>query len=423
MANFFSKLFKRDNEKQQEEGYGEQEERQLSDEEIEAMLEEEYSEEEPPEEDSEGEEEQSHEDIIEQQLQEAEEEQAEEAEETEAVLEEDYEEEAPESEEELREEPEEEGFEEYEEEEKEEKVSFFSKLKDGLFKTRKNITEKINDVLSSFKSIDEELFDELEEILITSDVGVETTFTILEDLKKKIKQQNIKDPMEVKGLLKQEILQIMGTEVEAIGRHSPEIILVIGVNGVGKTTSIGKIAGKLRKSGKKVLIAAADTFRAAAIDQLEVWGKRSGVDVIKHQEGSDPAAVIYDAINAAKSRRTEVLICDTAGRLHNKKNLMEELKKIFKVIEREYPEAHREVLLVLDATTGQNAISQAKIFKEAADITGIVLTKLDGTAKGGIVIGIKSELGIPVKLVGVGEKINDLQEFVPEDFVNALFSE
>jgi fused signal recognition particle receptor len=271
--------------------------------------------------------------------------------------------------------------------------------------------------------VDEELFDELEEILITSDVGVETSLKILDSLRLKIKQQNIKDPMEIKGLLKQEMVEILGSATEAIGSHSPEVILIIGVNGVGKTTSIGKISSKLKKSGKKVLIAAADTFRAAAIDQVEVWGKRAGVEVIKHQEGSDPAAVIFDAINAAKSRKTDVLICDTAGRLHNKKNLMEELRKIFKVIDREYPEAHKEVMLVLDATTGQNAISQAKLFKEVANITGIILTKLDGTAKGGIVIGIKSELDIPVKLIGVGEKVNDLQEFIPEDFVNALFAE
>lgn len=313
--------------------------------------------------------------------------------------------------------------EEEEEETADGKVSFFAKLKDGLFKTRKNITDKINDVLTSFKAVDEDLFEELEEILITSDVGVETTMRILDNLRFKAKQQNIKDPMEIKELLKQEMLEILGTSVETIGTHSPEVILIIGVNGVGKTTSIGKVSSKLKKSGKKVLIAAADTFRAAAIDQLEVWGRRAGVDVIKHQEGSDPAAVIFDAISAAKSRKTDVLICDTAGRLHNKKNLMEELRKIFKVIDREYPEAHKEVMLVLDATTGQNAISQAKIFKEVADITGIILTKLDGTAKGGIVIGIKSELDIPVKLIGVGEKVNDLQEFVPEDFVNALFAE
>jgi fused signal recognition particle receptor len=402
MANFFTKLFKKDKEKgeiQQEELL--EVEEQLSDEEIEKILLEEEG-------------------IVEEAVQELE------ISEVEGnIIEEPVESEQVEEVEEIEEIEEiEETFEAEEEEEStESKVSFFSKLKDGLFKTRKNITDKINDVLISFKSVDEDLFEELEEILITSDVGVETTMKILDNLRLKAKQENVKDPMQIKGLLKQEMLDILGTTTEAIGTHSPEVILVIGVNGVGKTTSIGKVSSKLKKSGKKVLIAAADTFRAAAIDQLEVWGKRAGADVIKHQEGSDPAAVIFDAISAAKSRKTDVLICDTAGRLHNKKNLMEELRKIFKVIDREYPEAHREVLLVLDATTGQNAISQAKIFKEVADITGIILTKLDGTAKGGIVIGIKSELDIPVKLIGVGEKVNDLQEFVPEDFVNALFAE
>ena len=310
-----------------------------------------------------------------------------------------------------------------EEKETEEEASFFSRLKNGLAKTRNNITGKLNGVLASFKSVDEELFEELEEILITSDVGVSTTMRILDKLRDRVKEQNIKAPSEVKELLKQEILAIMGESTEKLGERTPVVILVIGVNGVGKTTSIGKIASKMKKSGKKVIIAAADTFRAAAIDQLEIWGKRIGVDVIKHQEGADPAAVIYDAINSAKSKKADILICDTAGRLHNKKNLMEELKKISRIIEREYPEANRETLLVLDATTGQNAISQAKLFKEAADINGLVLTKLDGTAKGGIIIAIKSELDIPVKFIGVGEKVNDLQEFSASDFVNALFEE
>lgn len=301
--------------------------------------------------------------------------------------------------------------------------SFFVKLKDGLFKTRKSITDKINVVFSSFKNIDEDMFDELEEIMITSDIGVETSMSIIEKIKDRVKKEKINDPLKVWELLKHEIMDIMVDEVNPIENVSPQIIVVIGVNGVGKTTSVGKIAYKLKKSGKKVLIAAGDTFRAAAMEQLEVWSNRVGVDIIKHQEGADPAAVIYDAINSAKSRKIDVIICDTAGRLHNKKNLMEELKKIFRVIEREYPEAHREVLLVLDATTGQNAIVQAKVFKEAAEIDGIVLTKLDGTAKGGIVIAIKSELDIPVKLIGVGEKIDDLQDFNPKDFVNALFSE
>lgn len=407
MANFFKKLFGKDKDKEQDQQEEMLEgEEQLSDEEIEKLLLEE--------EDLEGE---AVEELEISEVQ-ADAELFQEQESNEESKEQEYQEEVEEIEEEV-----EEAFETEEEEEAGEKVSFFSKLKEGLFKTRKNITDKINDVLVSFKSVDEDLFDELEEILITSDVGVETTMKILDNLRLKVKQQSIKDPMEIKGLLKQEMVEILGSKSEPIGTHSPEVILIIGVNGVGKTTSIGKVSSRLKKSGKKVLIAAADTFRAAAIDQVEVWGKRAGVDVIKHQEGSDPAAVIFDAISAAKSRKTDVLICDTAGRLHNKKNLMEELRKIFKVIDREFPEAHREVMLVLDATTGQNAISQAKIFKEVANITGIILTKLDGTAKGGIVIGIKSELDIPVKLIGVGEKVNDLQEFVPEDFVDALFAE
>lgn len=408
MANFFKKLFGKDKEKEQEEDIQQEElldgEEQLSDEEIEKLL--------------------FEEDLEEDAVQELEisEVQAEEYDEpAEQESDEDSFQELEISE--VQADANSESDEQEEDVVEEVGVSFFSKLKDGLFKTRKNITDKINDVLLNFKSVDEDLFEELEEILITSDVGVETTMRILDNLRLKVKQQNIKNPMEIKGLLKQEMIDILGSTTSAIGTHSPEVILVIGVNGVGKTTSIGKISSRLKKSGKKVLIAAADTFRAAAIDQLEVWGKRAGVDVIRHQEGSDPAAVIFDAISAAKSRKTDVLICDTAGRLHNKKNLMEELRKIFKVIDREYPEAHKEVMLVLDATTGQNAIAQAKVFKEVANITGIILTKLDGTAKGGIVIGIKSELDIPVKLIGVGEKVNDLQEFIPEDFVNALFNE
>ena len=301
--------------------------------------------------------------------------------------------------------------------------NFFTKLKDGLFKTRKNIVDKMDAVFSKFKTIDDDMFDEIEEILITSDIGVETSMKIIEKMKDGVKREKINDPSKVLELLKQQIMEIMGEEVEPIKNISPQIIIIIGVNGVGKTTSVGKVAYRFKKLGKKVLIAAADTFRAAAIEQLEVWSNKVGVDIIKHQEGSDPAAVIFDAINSAKSKKVDVIICDTAGRLHNKKNLMEELKKIFRVIEREYPEAHREVLLVLDATTGQNAVVQAKVFKEAADIDGIILTKLDGTAKGGIIIAIKEELDIPVKLIGVGEKIDDMEDFNPRDFVNALLSE
>lgn len=301
-------------------------------------------------------------------------------------------------------------------------MSFFQKLKEGLEKTRKGIMEKVDQVLVSFGKIDDDLFDELEEVLIASDVGVDTTLKIIENIKKKVKERKLTNPIEVKNLLKEEIKNILSGGNNTLDLSgSPSVIVVIGVNGVGKTTSIGKIANLLKRNGKKVILAAGDTFRAAAIDQLEIWAQRAGVDIIKQSEGSDPAAVVYDAIQAAKSRKADLLICDTAGRLHTKKNLMEELKKISRVIERELPYAPKEVLLVLDATTGQNAISQAKTFKEAAEITGIVLTKLDGTAKGGIVIAIKSELGIPVKLVGVGEKIDDLQFFDAEEYTEALF--
>ncbi|EPR12838.1 signal recognition particle-docking protein FtsY [Ruminiclostridium papyrosolvens] len=302
-------------------------------------------------------------------------------------------------------------------------MGFFDKLKEGLQKTRKSITEKIDQVLVSFGKVDEELFDELEEILITSDIGIETTMRVIEDLKEKVKERKIIDPRDVKGLLKEtlkEILEKGGNEMKLDTK--PSVIIVIGVNGVGKTTSIGKIANLYKSQGKKVLLAAGDTFRAAAIDQLEVWAQRVGTEIIMQKEGSDPAAVIFDAVQAAKSRNADLLICDTAGRLHTKKNLMEELKKVSRVLDRELPGADRETLLVLDATTGQNAISQAKTFSETSDITGIVLTKLDGTAKGGIVIAIKSELDIPVKLIGVGEQLDDLQKFDAEEFVEALFS-
>lgn len=299
---------------------------------------------------------------------------------------------------------------------------FFEKLKQGLTKTKGNFTDKISQMLKLYVNIDEDLFEELEEILITSDIGVETSLEIIERLRDKIKEEKVKDPIEVKPCLKKVILEILGGESLSINpEKTPEILLIVGVNGVGKTTSIGKISAKLKKNGYKVLMAAADTFRAAAIDQLEVWSKRSGVDLVKHQEGSDPAAVVYDAIQAAKARNTDVLICDTAGRLHNKKNLMDELSKINRIIEREYTDAEKHTYLVLDATTGQNAVLQAKQFMEVCKVDGIVLTKLDGTAKGGIVISIKHQLDIPVKLIGVGEGIEDLQEFNAEEFVEALF--
>ena len=302
-------------------------------------------------------------------------------------------------------------------------MGFFDRLKDGLQKTRKSITEKIDQVLVSFGKVDDDLFDELEEILITSDLGIETTMKVIEDLKRKVKEGRVIDPMQVKGLLKEELSEILskgGNEMTL--NTSPAVIIVIGVNGVGKTTSIGKIANLYKKQGKKVLLAAGDTFRAAAIDQLEIWADRVGVDIIAQKEGSDPAAVVFDAVQAAKSRKVDLLIIDTAGRLHTKKNLMEELKKVSRVLERELPGADKETLLVLDATTGQNAVTQAKTFSETSDITGIVLTKLDGTAKGGIVVAIKSELDIPVKLIGVGEQMDDLQRFDAQEFVEALFS-
>lgn len=307
---------------------------------------------------------------------------------------------------------------------KEKKKSFFAKLLAGLDKTRKNIMGGVDSVLGAFTKIDEDLFEELEEVLIMADIGVETTMNIIEALRKRVKKEHIVDPQAIRGLLIEEITAILEENAEEQQDiPSPTIMLVIGVNGVGKTTTIGKLAHNFKEQGKTVLLGAADTFRAAAIDQLEVWGQRAGIDVIKHQENSDPAAVVFDAVNAAKNRNMNLLICDTAGRLHNKKNLMEELKKIAKVIEREYPQAHKEVYLVLDATTGQNAMQQAKLFQEVADITGIILTKLDGTAKGGIVIAIKSELKLPVRYIGVGEGIQDLQKFDAKEFAKALFGE
>ncbi len=305
-----------------------------------------------------------------------------------------------------------------------EKSSFFSKLKNGLSKTRQGITERIDTLFKSHVKIDEDLLEELEEILITSDIGMDTTLKIIDSLRDKIKSKNITEVSEVKTVLKEVLVEYLTTTKDnSLDITPPSIILVIGVNGVGKTTSIGKLSYNLKNSGKKVLLAAGDTFRAAAIDQLNIWGDRVGINVISHQEGSDPAATVFDAIQASKARKIDVLICDTAGRLHNKKNLMNELSKIFKIIEREYPEANKEVLLVLDATTGQNAVSQAKTFKEVADITGIILTKLDGTAKGGVILSITSELDIPVKFIGVGEGKEDLQPFEPERFIEALLSE
>ncbi len=304
----------------------------------------------------------------------------------------------------------------------EKKKGFFQRLKEGLTKTRNNIVSGIDMIFGGFSAIDDDFYDEIEEVLIMGDLGVETTEKILDDLKEKVKENHIKDPQECKQLLIDSIRGQMDLGENAYDfENRKAVILVIGVNGVGKTTSIGKIAAQLKADGRSVLLAAADTFRAAAIDQLEVWSNRAGVPMIAHKEGSDPAAVIYDAIQAAKARNVDVLICDTAGRLHNKKNLMEELKKINRIIDKEYPEAYRETLIVLDSTTGQNALVQAKLFKESANIDGIILTKMDGTAKGGIAIAIQSELGIPVKYIAVGEKIDDLQKFDSSSFVNALF--
>lgn len=303
-------------------------------------------------------------------------------------------------------------------------MGFFDKLKNGLTKTRESIAKQVNNVFSVFVKVDDELFENLEEALIMADIGVETSTYIIEKLRDNVKHKHITDGNLVKEELKSiisEILSALDTTVNT--STTPSVILVIGVNGVGKTTSIGKIASHYKSMGKKVLLAAADTFRAAAIDQLDIWAQRSGCDIIKHQENSDPAAVVFDACTAAKARGADILICDTAGRLHNKKNLMAELAKINRVIERELPDSARETLLVLDATTGQNAVSQAKLFSEAADITGIILTKLDGTAKGGIVISIAKEQNVQVKFVGVGEGIDDLQEFNSDDFAKAIFEE
>ncbi|HOQ15936.1 MAG TPA: signal recognition particle-docking protein FtsY [Defluviitaleaceae bacterium] len=316
--------------------------------------------------------------------------------------------------------PEEEG----QEESVKEKKGFFSKLVKGLAKTRNNIMDGIDNVLKSFNKIDEELYEELEETLIMADIGVNASIKIMNGLREKVKERKINEPAALKQLLIEEITEILSKGNRDLNiQEGPAVILVIGVNGVGKTTTIGKLAHLIKKENKKVLLAAADTFRAAAIEQLEIWGNRTGVDVIRHQENSDPGAVVFDAIQAAKARKIDVLICDTAGRLHNKKNLMEELRKIFKIINKEYPEARKEVLLVLDATTGQNALQQVKLFKEVTDISGIILTKLDGTAKGGIIIAINSEMDIPIKYIGVGEGIEDLRPFNPKEFAEALFTD
>lgn len=291
----------------------------------------------------------------------------------------------------------------------------------GLLKTKQAMISSFQRVINSFTKIDEELFEELEETMIMCDIGVDTSVQICEQLRKKVKERGITDPKEIMGLIQEIISEMMGEDTQIDTSTKPSIIMVIGVNGVGKTTTIGKLCYQYRQQGKKVIVAAADTFRAAAIDQLEIWTKRAGVDIVKHSEGSDPGAVIFDAITAGKARGADIIICDTAGRLHNKKNLMNELSKINRIVSQQAEGCARETLLVLDATTGQNAVNQAKMFSETADITGIVLTKLDGTAKGGIVISIKNELNIPVKLVGVGEKIEDLQPFNSDDFVKALF--
>ena len=307
--------------------------------------------------------------------------------------------------------------------EEEKPKGFFAKIKAGLSKTRNNIISSVENVLSAFTKIDEDLYEELEEALIMADIGVETSLYIIEKLREKVKDEKIHDPAEVKGAIIRVITEILEKDDEPFELPHPSVVLVIGVNGVGKTTTIGKLTHNYMEKGKTVLLAAADTFRAAAIDQLQVWADRNNAQLIKHQENSDPGAVVYDAVQAAKARNTDILICDTAGRLHNKKNLMEELRKISRIVNKEYPDAKVETLLVLDATTGQNALQQAKLFKEVADITGLVLTKLDGTAKGGIVLAIKHEMNIPVRYIGVGEQMDDLQEFNSKDFAKALFDE
>ncbi len=302
-------------------------------------------------------------------------------------------------------------------------MGFFSKIKQGLQKTRNSIASGVNSIINSFTRIDEELFEELEELLVMSDIGVTTANEICDMLRKKIKENGITDPSEIKALMKEIIAEMLGADEGLILNTKPSVILVIGVNGVGKTTTIGKLSAQLKKQGKNVVLGAADTFRAAAIDQLAIWADRAGVSMVKSVEGTDPASVVFDTIASAKAKGADVIICDTAGRLHNKKNLMDELAKIYRVISRELPDASLETLLVLDAATGQNAVNQAREFKTTCNITGIVLTKLDGTAKGGIIIPIKNVLNIPVKYVGVGEQIDDLQPFDAKEFVNGIFDD
>lgn len=314
------------------------------------------------------------------------------------------------------------GSQDSDQEEGQEKMGIFARLLAGLSKTKDNITGRIDSLLKSYTKIDEDLLEELEEILITADVGVTTTMEIIDRLRDMIKERGVKDPLEVRDLLKEIVASILKEGNSGLDLDpGPAVIVMVGVNGVGKTTTIGKLAQRYKKDGKKVMLAAADTFRAAASEQLDIWAERVDVDIIKHHEGADPGAVVFDAIKASQARKVDLLICDTAGRLHNKANLMNELGKIFKIIDREYPEAKKEVLLVVDATTGQNAVSQAKTFKEVANITGIVLTKLDGTAKGGVVLAVKSEVDVPVKLIGVGERAEDLQSFDADSFTDAIF--
>lgn len=302
-------------------------------------------------------------------------------------------------------------------------MGLFTKLKDGLEKTRQGFVEKVEQLVTGRKKIDEELFEELEEIMIGADIGVKTTLKLIENLRETVDKQKIEDPAVLKDLLKNEIIELLGTEEAPLRTtEKPTVVMMVGVNGVGKTTTIGKLAYQAKADGKKVLLAAGDTFRAAAIDQLQIWGQRAGCEIIMHAEGADPAAVAYDAVQAARSRGVDMLLIDTAGRLHTKSNLMEELKKVNRVIDKALPGAPHEVLLVLDATTGQNAVQQTKLFSEAVGLTGVVLTKLDGTAKGGVIIAIKDELQIPVKFIGIGEKADDLRKFVPQDFVDALFA-